>query len=277
MNETIGFQGGRYTRLLFTALYTAIAGVVFILLGLLIANALPGVGVGMQLLGIVLVGIDIIGFLATMVMLRRIGATTLRLEPDGVVAIAGPKIIERLEYAQVECLCNDYERVLAGKEGLRLDPSTPTGIRISNRRQTLLIKGSMLKPDQLTRLKIVLAEKTGQRIEKPRLGPEVCRIILLSESYELKPESGLGLLTENFLLVCRDNKERTPAVRNGKTRLILPRNEISSVEKDGEKLRLTTSSGPVYELSFAYPADLARKRNEKLLERWFKALSQPDS
>jgi|GEM_PF-1837946 len=267
----IKFKGGRYTRLFFNALVVAVFGVALVGISTTLRDV-AFLGGLFNLLGLVLAGIGLIGSLAAGIAVLQIMGAYLVLNPDSLVIAVNSRKQEVIPLEQVQILVWDYERILASRKGLRFDPPNPTGLRLLTHRTTVIIKGTMLASSDRAALEKYLTDKTSLKLEKPRFGPEAARVKLISEIHEFKPDAGLAILTSRSLIAYRDSRERALAFRQGKSWLALPLTEIALVERQTDKLLIKARDGLEYELTFAYVGEDAAKKNNDLLDSWFKTL-----
>ncbi len=267
----IRFKGGRYTRLFFNGLVVAIFGMAFIGFSTLLREV-AFLGGLVNFLGLVLIGIGVIGSLVAGVAILQIRRAYILLNPESLVIAANSRKQEEIPLEQIQILVWDYERILASRKGLRFDPPTPTGLRLLTHRTTAIIKGSLLATPHRAALEKYLTDKTSLKLEKPKFGPEAARVKLISEIHEFKPDAGLAILTSNSLIAYRDSRERALAYRQGKSWLALPMSEIAKVERQEDKLFIIARDGLEYELTFAYIGEDATKKNNGLLDSWYKEL-----
>ncbi|MEI7555871.1 hypothetical protein [Candidatus Chlorohelix sp.] len=264
------FVPNRYVKLIFNALFLILFGIALLGLGALLISTTPITFTLLALLGLLLVGLSVIGLMTALYISIVVAGTTLVHENNSLYAKNGAKKMAEFDLSQTKAVCYDYEQLSYGKAGFKLDPAGANGIRILSKFETILVHASMLRKEDRTEFERLLARNS---IEKPVQGPEPVRLRLLSETHEFSPEAGLMLLTPLYLITYGKEKRPNPAIRIGKSLLVLPRKNIRTVKQSEDTLTITTMDGVSYEITLAHADTDRTGKNSVAATKWKDLLS----
>ncbi|NWJ45504.1 MAG: hypothetical protein HXX08_06470 [Chloroflexi bacterium] len=259
------FVPNRYVKLIFNALFLILFGIALVGLGATLINTTPITFTLLALLGLLLVGLSVIGLMTAIYVSIVVVSTTLVHENNCLYVKNGSKILVEFDLSRAKTACYDYERFSYGKTGFKLDPTGANGIRLLTKFETIFVHASMLRKEDRAEVERLLAPYS---IEKPMQGPEPVRMRLLSETHGFSPEAGLMLLTLHYLLIYGKEKRPNPAIRTGKSLLVLHRKDISTVKQNEDTLLINTMDGISYEITLAHADTERTGKNRIMAAKW---------